>query len=585
MCHLNFLKTSPISFITIPLLLFIATQGLASPNPDSELLRQQERQKNLIQKNQTTPNIRLEMYEDDGIAERIPKKEIPCFHINNIVLKNFNKINDIDSNSTNHKFSWALDAAHYTKEGIPDSATHRCLGSKGINLIMKRIQNAIVAKGYVTTRILAMPQDLKTGQLTLTIVPGKIRNIRFKTPNPRATYSNAIPSRKDNLLNLRDIEQALENFKRLPTVETDIQIQPTTANNAQPGESDLEIAWRQSFPFRLNFFIDNSGSKTTGKYLGGATFSYDHFLTLNDLLYISVNQDLGGGIKGARGTKGKTFHYSVPYGYWLISFTASQNNYHQTIIGDTPYTYSGESENAEIKLSKLTYRDAKRKTTSYLSGWVRESQNFINDTEIEVQRRRMAGLEIGVNHQEYIDSTTLNLGLAYRWGVNAMNAIDAPEEPFGEGTSKPRILKFNSNLNYPFTVSNKLITYQNQIQIQRNLTPLVPQDRFSIGSRYTVRGFDGENTLTGDYGWLIRNNLLTSIGKSNHQAYVGLDYGSVGGQSTTRLNNKDLSGMALGIKGNFKNLYYDAFFARYLIKPKNIVTASPVFNFNLNWAF
>ena len=43
-------------------------------------------------------------------------------------------------------------------------------------MVMARIQNAIIARGFVTTRILARPQDLKTGTLVLT-VPGRIRDI------------------------------------------------------------------------------------------------------------------------------------------------------------------------------------------------------------------------------------------------------------------------------------------------------------------------------------------------------------------------------------------------------------------------
>jgi hemolysin activation/secretion protein len=41
------------------------------------------------------------------------------------------------------------------------------------------VQNAIIERGYVTTRILAAPQDLKTGVLMLTVVPGRVNAIRF----------------------------------------------------------------------------------------------------------------------------------------------------------------------------------------------------------------------------------------------------------------------------------------------------------------------------------------------------------------------------------------------------------------------
>jgi hemolysin activation/secretion protein len=93
----------------------------------------------------------------------------------------------------------------------------------------------------------------------------------------------------------------------------------------------------------------------------------------------SLNHDLGGGDAGERGTRGGVVHYSVPYGYWLLGATASRSNYHQNVPGPSQtYTYSGNSDNAEIKLSRLVYRDASRKTTLSLKGWQRKSNNFIN---------------------------------------------------------------------------------------------------------------------------------------------------------------------------------------------------------------
>ena len=114
---------------------------------------------------------------------------------------------------------------------------------------MKRVQNALIAQGYVTTRVLIKPQDPKPGVLTLTLIPGRIHAIRFADPASwRARWFNALPARPGDVLNLRDIEQALENFKRVPTADADIQIEPAGAD----GESDLVIAWKETLPIRLS---------------------------------------------------------------------------------------------------------------------------------------------------------------------------------------------------------------------------------------------------------------------------------------------------------------------------------------------
>jgi hemolysin activation/secretion protein len=281
---------------------------------------------------------------------------------------------------------------------------------------MKRVQNAIMARGYVTTRVLAAPQDLREGTLALTLIPGRMRAIRFtEGSGPRATMWNAMPAAPGGILNLRDIEQGLENFKRLPTADAGIQVAPAEGPDAKPGESDLLIAWKQGFPLRLNLSVDDSGSKYTGKYQGAATLSWDNWWLLNDLLYASFNHDIGHAYSGKKGTRGHTVHYEAPYGYWLLGLTASRYDYHQQVAGAyQTYTYSGTSENREIRLSRLFYRDAVRKAGAYVRGWQRTSGNAIDDTEIQVQRRRMAGWEAGLTYRQFFEAATLDASVKRR---------------------------------------------------------------------------------------------------------------------------------------------------------------------------
>src|SRR5690606_777649 len=95
----------------------------------------------------------------------------------------------------------------------------RCLGTEGVGIVMRRVQNAIIARGFITTRVLAAPQDLKSGTLTLTVVAGRVGSVRLDGDGaPRAGVRNAVAARPGDLLNLRDIEQSLENFQRVPGV-------------------------------------------------------------------------------------------------------------------------------------------------------------------------------------------------------------------------------------------------------------------------------------------------------------------------------------------------------------------------------
>jgi hemolysin activation/secretion protein len=551
-------------------------------------IQSQERDTFLQQHLEHQPTVRLSVQPLE-LEGRFPEHEAPCFTINTIELNYFKAKTPLTNQQHNQgvDFDWILKYANLALDGSQDIATGRCLGTKGINLLVKRIQNSIVNKGLITTRIVVEPQDLTTGTLKLMVIPGRIHKIRFLEPKSnRATAWNAVTASTGDLLNLRDIEQSLENFKRVPTADADIQITPSTETEANPGDSDLIIDWKQETPFRVNLSLNDSGSESTGKYQCSFTFSYDNFLTLNDIFYITFNKDLGGGAPGNRGSRGHSIHYSIPLGYWSVAMTSNNNEYYQTIVGaNQNYIYSGDSTSQHITLSRVMYRNAVRKTTLSIKGGVRTSKNHINDTEILVQRRRTFGLNLGLQHQEFIKNATLNVSLNYRRGYKGYGALDAPEEAFNEGTARPDILTSQIQLHLPFTFKKQFLSYSTFLSIQTEGTRLVPQDKFSIGGRYTVRGFDGKSQLSAERGWLLRNDLTLRLGKTGQNLYLGVDYGSVSGRSSNTLSGKELGGAVIGLKGHYKMLSYDVFIGKPLLKPNKFTASDIVSGFTLNAYF
>ncbi len=554
----------------------VAAPALGQSVADSaaqELFRREARERELRRQQERTPDVRLPRPDTPSLGERIPEDESPCFPIARIVL----------AGEAAERFGFALQTTPESAEPI----LGRCLGSQGINAVLVRIQNAIIAAGFVTTRVLAAPQDLKTGELVLTIIPGRVRAIRFASgTDPRVTLRNALPIVPGDILNLRDIEQGLENLKRPPTAEADIRIEPAQDDGAQAGESDLVIDYRQTFPLRLTLSADDGGARATGKNQGGITLSIDNGLSLNDLFYISVNRDLGNGDADKRGTRGHTVHYSLPFGHWNVALTAGANRYHQAVAGiNQTYIYSGKTRHAEIRLARLIHRDAARKTTGSLRGYLKTSGNYIDDTEVEVQRRRMAGWEAALGHREFIGAATVDANLAWRQGTGALGALHAPEEPFGEGTARPRIVLADATLNWPFPLGGERLRYTGAWRAQWNRTTLVPQDRFAIAGRHTVRGFDGESVLSAERGWLLRNDIGLAVGDSGQELYFGIDHGRVGGPSADLLVGTRLTGAVLGLRGGYKDFSYDVFAGRPVSKPEGFKTARTAAGFNFIWTF
>lgn len=592
-------KTIRLCLITLcffaPLRLLSAEAINQADTNAQEQIRQQERLRLLRQQQEIKPDAReaTQKFKDTAITinDQIPESETPCFTIDQIEL--------VGDSAT--KFQFALDAVLTDALAVKQPILGRCLGAVGINAVMARVQHAIIAQGYVTTRVLATPQDLKSGVLQLTIIPGRLGSVRFTTDSSqRVSAWNILPMKADDILNLRDIEQVLENFKRVPTAEVDIQIEPAQSGLhgeqrlSQPGLSDLVISYHQRFPLKVSLNLDDSGADSTGKYQGGVTLSGDNLLSLSDLFYVNYNHDLGGGDSGRRGNESHSAHYSIPFKHWLFSTNASHSTFHQTVAGTNQrYVFSGTSQQGDVKVSRLLYRNQINKTFISLKGFLRKSSNYINDTEIEVQRRRTSGWELGVNQSWYLGSAVLDYNLAYRRGTGAKNSQKAPEEEFDEGTSRMEMLIGDLSFSMPFKVNApwgaQALQYSANLRGQANYTPLTPQDRFSIGNRFTVRGFDGQQTLLADHGWFIRNELIVPIAASGQSMYWGLDYGEVGGQSAKNLLGQYLAGTALGMRGGmgsrFGYLSYDVFVAKPINKPQGFETHSTTAGFNLNYSY
>lgn len=537
-----------------------AAEGIAGA--EEQIIIQQQRQKALEQQlTPPTPDVRLSP-PSSGFGSIDYPTETPCFPVHKVVL------------SGEEKLPRWLPIQHL---GV--DAQGRCLGAQGINLLMSTLQNRLVDHGYITTRVLAPSQDLKKGVLTLVIVPGYVRHVRLTPDSDRyiQLYS-AFPPREGELLDLRDIEQGLENLQRLPTVKAQMEILP----GEQPGESDIAVSWKQEKMWRLGASLDDAGTKSTGRYQGGLTLSLDNPFSLSDLLYVSASHDLQPGSE--KGSKNFSGHYSVPFGYWMFSVTGNDYDYHQTVAGiNEDYRYSGKSKNLNLQLSRVLHRSGSQKTSFTYDVLVRKTRSFIDDTEIDVQRRQTSAWRIGLQHRHYIDKATLDAGVSYQRGTRWFGAAPAPEEYFGEATALSKILQFNAQLNVPFTLGAQNFRYNVQYQQQMSNTPLTPQDQFAIGNRWTVRGFDGERTLNASRGWYVRNDLAWSTPLPSQEFYLGVDYGEVSGSGSEYLVGTHMAGGVAGLRGFAFNTGYDLFAGTPFSKPAGFETSDLTLGFNLNW--
>ena len=562
--------------------LFVAQYVVAQPTLEQQqiqkrqddLFRERQREQQLVR-----PDVRLGT--DLHIAtDTIPVDEATCFVINEIQLKAVDQ--GQESSRSARRFQWALQHILYPRQANDNARTAtspllgKCYGAQGINVIMRRIQNAIIARGYVTTRIVTGPQDLKTGVLVLTVIPGRIHTI--KTDRNR----HLLPLEEGAILNLRHIEQALENMKSLPSVQTDIQIAPASSPDAKLGDSDLIIVWKQGRPWRATASIDNAGSEATSEEQASLTFTYDDLVNLNDTLTISVGHDLGNATPGPGGSDFYSIRYSFPFKNWSVSASVGENTFFQTIEGSfIDSRYRGESSNASIELSRLIFRDSRRRINAGLQWWSRESKNFVEDTEFNNQRREAEGYKVDLRYREFLGATILNASLSYR---KATKMDDQSIALFSDDPN-PTPATFNANvsLDVPFALADTPLRYFFQWRLQNNLDPLSSQDYFTIGSRYNVRTGSASSSLSAERGWYIRNDLDITFSPAVI-TYLGLDYGEVGGRSF-QPEWRNLTAGVIGLKGWIKGISYDLSLMSAINAPSGFQDSDNTIQFSLNYQF
>ena len=145
----------------------------------------------------------------------------------------------------------------------------------------------MVERGYVTSRVYLPEQNLKQGRLRLAVVPGRIHQIRLKDGPGDRGLASAFPLGAGDILNVRALEQGLEQLGRVPTQQATMEIVP----GQQPGESDVAVSRSRARQLTGQLSLDDSGQPATGRLQSNASLLLGGATGFNDLLSLSWSQD------------------------------------------------------------------------------------------------------------------------------------------------------------------------------------------------------------------------------------------------------------------------------------------------------
>ncbi|MDO3621697.1 ShlB/FhaC/HecB family hemolysin secretion/activation protein [Ralstonia pseudosolanacearum] len=484
-------------------------------------------------------------------------------------------------------------------EQITQPFLNHALGTNRINLLLRRLTEAFVARGFVTTRAYLAPQNLKDGVLTIAVVPGKVEALQINGKTVRSTVPDAklaegpqaggwltdagtvwsIPAVGETL-RLTDLEQGVDQINRLRRNQAEVQILPGQA----PGGSVIALANQPGDRFRFNAGTDNYGSRATGTTRLRAGIDADNALGFQEALSLSYI--------GTRDTNAAIVSSAVPFGYNTFSYTGSYSEYN-SLIGDTALVY-GRTFAHTFGWNRVIERDQAGRTAFDVTLTHRRSEREVNNLLLDPQS--LSVLRVAVNGLRKF--ALGNQGGYATWeagvsrGMDALNAShDAPDIARADAHSQFWKLDGNASTQLPLpSVGRAALAYRGQVQAQWSNVALFGSEQIFAGGMGSVRGFR-EGLISGDRGLTLRNELVWG----NVPALAGVriePYAFLDGAQTQLVATQHwqyLAGTGLGVRLS-RNIGKSAFtsellLGRSLVQPAELGSKATVLLATLNWTY
>ncbi|MDP2849300.1 MAG: ShlB/FhaC/HecB family hemolysin secretion/activation protein [Humidesulfovibrio sp.] len=454
------------------------------------------------------------------------------------------------------------------KRALTAPYLNRCLYAEDIEKLLADILKAYMDRGYVSVRPYVQAQDLTAGRLEILIVEGKIEGLILKDSGGwfSANLATAFPFVSGKPLNLRDIEQGLDQINRLASNSATMEVSP----GSEPGASVVTITNTPKVPLSVSGTMDNLGGLSTGRHQGAYTVSLDNPLGLNDFITYTHRNTLFESTR-LRESISDSFFYSLPFGAWTMQLSYSASEYHSPVTtSSTTLVARGTSETFRAELNWVAYRDQDQKLTALVAINNKATRNYLDDQFLSVSSRNLAIADADLNWQRRFSWLFANLGLGFSKGLRQ---LDAKADPSGTGVTAPHAqgakVRYSGGATVPFSLFGQELTFSSQATGQYALEPLYGSEQITIGSFYTVRGFN-RYSLSGDRGWYVRNELSATLGKLpftdiSPRPFIGFDGGRIEGFKTTR--NANLTGVAGGVRLAGKHMTGELSAAKSLSTP------------------
>jgi hemolysin activation/secretion protein len=442
-----------------------------------------------------------------------------------------------------------------------------CLGLSEINKIVDTINSLYIEHGDVTSRAYIPQQDLRGGTLKIIAVEGHLQGFEFQGKPEAWHVEGAFPGLKGEVLNLRDLEQGLEQMNRLPGWNATMHVAP----GSEPGSSVVIVTAPAAPYLSGRIWADNNGTEQTGRWDGHIAATLVDPLGLLDMYSAEYDRNVFP-VAGGHASNYADFSGSIPHGYWTLFGDFNYSDYRYSVAGLVGVVQlTGWTQRLDLGVDRVLERGQTDKTTLELRYTHKQVSSSLDDVTLVTGSEALASVSARLSYTRRLWGGAWYGTLGLQWGL-----------PPGEGTAQTlpvtaayvphaAYLKPSLDINayQPFSLFGQSWVWEPSLHAEYATVREYTTDELQLGGLYTVRGFL-LNTLSGDRGFYLHNDLTWNLPvkelpgglQLNDGLYAGLDVGwtkvdAAASGTPHQLVGGALSGAVLGIRSNLGPLYAD----------------------------
>lgn len=472
------------------------------------------------------------------------------------------------------------------------------LGRNRINLLLRRLTEAFIEHGFITTRAYLGAQNLASGTLTIKIVAGRVvaftlngKPLRPTDPAAKAFDTHGGGFVTDNgtawafgdtpgdVLRLPDLEQGVDQINRLRRNQAEIQILPGEA----PGDSVVAVTNHAGDRLYYTLGVDNYGSSQTGTTRYRAGIEADNVIGLQESMLLNY--------VGSENSNALVLSAAVPFGYQTFSYTTSLSEYQQA-IGDSALL-DGRSFSQILGWNDVLTRSASGRLNVDVTLTKMRTERSVNG--ISLSPEDLTVLRAGINGLR-----RFNVGgqpAAATWDVGVSEGLpwlsashDAPDIGDTEAHSQFTMVDASGTLQCALgRLGPTSWRYQASLRAQYSPVALFNNDQIFLGGMDTVRGFT-EGGVSGDRGFYVRNEVVWDNAPAWRDAhiepYVFLDGGKA--HLVSQPGWPSLVGTGAGVRAAWKfrtqAISTEVLVGRALLQPASLGSKGTVLLATLNWS-